>query len=145
MRFEHCEANWPRSKSGRSLSAERGLQQGPDNLGASSSLWHGKSGILLRAGLRNRHVINRHVYVHPCIRHLLLCTWLPSQIRNVPANELNRRIKNVLREVDVRERLDSFPDQLSIRTKQRLHVAIAILSSPEVRILLGSSTELKLL
>ena len=55
---------------------------------------------------------------------------LPLQLNSFPADESRERISNLLEQVEMADRLDSYPDRLSGGEKQRVAIARALVHDP---------------
>ena len=55
---------------------------------------------------------------------------LPLQLNSFPAEESRERISNLLEQVEMADRLDSYPDRLSGGEKQRVAIARALVHDP---------------
>ena len=55
---------------------------------------------------------------------------LPLQLNSFPADESQGRISNLLEQVEMADRLDSYPDRLSGGEKQRVAIARALVHDP---------------
>lgn len=56
----------------------------------------------------------------------------PLEIAGAPRSEINKKVKELLKVVDLEERAHSYPSQLSGGQKQRVAIARALASDPEV-------------
>jgi putative ABC transport system ATP-binding protein len=53
-------------------------------------------------------------------------------IQNLPENERKKRVLSLLKEVDMYEQKDKFPDQISGGQKQRVAIARALVTNPKI-------------
>lgn len=56
----------------------------------------------------------------------------PLEINNVKADEINKRVKEVLKLVDLEDKINAYPMQLSGGQKQRVAIARAIINNPSI-------------
>ena len=57
---------------------------------------------------------------------------LPLQLNSYPADKSRERISNLLEQVEMADRLDSYPDRLSGGEKQRVAIARALVHDPPI-------------
>ena len=53
-------------------------------------------------------------------------------IQNLPADERKKRVLNLLKEVDMLDQKDKFPEQISGGQKQRVAIARALVTNPQI-------------